>query len=99
MINSPHGGWDMPVASYDWRFDEFAEGRFSETFDHGHHEWATARYLMGDVERVGAWIDSIDGVLDSPVTRDVEAQARQEIRHLRLRLCREAPYPFEVLPQ
>jgi predicted dehydrogenase len=68
MINSPHGGWDMPVASYDWRFDEFAEGRFSETFDHGHHEWATARYLMGDVERVGAWIDSIDGVLDSPVT-------------------------------
>jgi predicted dehydrogenase len=51
MINSAHGGWDMPVASYDWRFDEFAEGRFSETFDHGHHEWATARYLMGDVER------------------------------------------------
>jgi predicted dehydrogenase len=68
MISSAHGGWDMPVASYDWRFDEFAEGRFSETFDHGHHEWATAWYLMGDVERVGAWIDSIDGVLDSPVT-------------------------------
>jgi predicted dehydrogenase len=68
MINSPHGGWDMPVASYDWRFDEYAEGRFSETFDHGHHEWATAWYWMGDVERVGAWIDSIDGVLDSPVT-------------------------------
>ena len=68
MINSPRGGWEMPVASYDWRFDEFAEGRFSETFDHGHHEWATARYLMGDVERVAAWIDSIDGVLDSPVT-------------------------------
>jgi predicted dehydrogenase len=68
MISSAHGGWDMPVASYDWRFDEFSEGRFSETFDHGHHEWATARYLMGDVERVGAWIDSLDGVLDSPVT-------------------------------
>jgi len=68
MINSPDGGWDMPVASYDWRFDEFAEGRFSETFDHGHHEWATAWYLMGEVERVAAWIDSVDGVLDSPVT-------------------------------
>jgi predicted dehydrogenase len=68
MINSPHGGWDMPVASYDWRFDEFSEGRFSETFDHGHHEWATSWYLMGEVERVAAWIDSIDGVLDSPVT-------------------------------
>jgi len=68
MVNSPYGGWDMPVASYDWRFDEYSEGRFSETFDHGHHEWATAWYLMGDVERVAAWIDSIDGVLDSPVT-------------------------------
>ncbi len=68
VISSPRGGWEMPVASYDWRLDEFAEGRFSETFDHGHHEWATARYLMGDVERVGAWIDSIDGILDNPVT-------------------------------
>jgi len=68
MVNSPYGGWAMPVTSYDWRFDEYSEGRFSETFDHGHHEWATAWYLMGDVERVAAWIDSIDGVLDSPVT-------------------------------
>ena len=68
MINSPRGGWDMPVASYEWRVDEFSEGRFSETYDHGHHEWATAWYLMGEVERVAAWIDSVDGVLDSPVT-------------------------------
>ncbi len=68
MINSPLGGWDMPVASYDWRFDEYSEGRFSETFDHGHHEWATAWYLMGEIERVVAWIDSVDGVLDTPVT-------------------------------
>jgi predicted dehydrogenase len=68
MINSPRGGWDMPLASYDWRFDEYSEGRFLETFDHGHHEWATAWYLMGEVDRVAAWIDSIDGVLDNPVT-------------------------------
>jgi predicted dehydrogenase len=68
VITSPRGGWEMPVASYDWRLDEFSEGRFSETFDHGHHEWATAWYLMGEVERVGAWIDSVDGVLDNPVT-------------------------------
>jgi putative sterol carrier protein len=68
MVNSPSGGWEMPLASYDWRFDEYSEGRFSETFDHGHHEWSTAWYLMGEVERVAAWVDSIDGVLDSPVT-------------------------------
>jgi predicted dehydrogenase/putative sterol carrier protein len=68
MVNSPRGGWDMPVASYDWRVDEYSEGRFSETFDHGHHEWSTAWYLMGEIERVSAWIDSADGVIDNPVT-------------------------------
>jgi predicted dehydrogenase/putative sterol carrier protein len=68
MINSAHGGWDLPISSYDWRFDEYSEGRFSETYDHGHHEWAVAWYLMGEVERVSAWIDSIDGIMDSPVT-------------------------------
>ena len=68
MINSPIGGWALDAATYDWRFDEFSEGRFSETFDHGHHEWATAWFLMGEVERVSAWIDSIDGILDNPVT-------------------------------
>jgi predicted dehydrogenase len=67
MINSPRGGWEMPVASYDWRFDEISEGRFTNAFDHGHHEWATAWYLMGEIERVTAWIDSADGVLDSPL--------------------------------
>jgi predicted dehydrogenase/putative sterol carrier protein len=67
MIHSPRGGWEMPVASYDWRFDEISEGRFTNAFDHGHHEWATAWYLMGEVERVTAWIDSTDGILDSPL--------------------------------
>lgn len=68
MVSSAHGGWDLPVSSYDWRFDEYSEGRFSETYDHGHHEWAVAWYLMGEVDRVSAWIDSLDGLMDSPVT-------------------------------
>lgn len=68
MIGSPRGGWKIDAPSYDWRYEEFAEGRLSETFDHGHHEWAVARYLLGEVERVSAWIDSLDGIVDSPVT-------------------------------
>jgi len=68
MTGSPHGGWKVDAPSYDWRYEEFAEGRLSETFDHGHHEWAVARHLLGDVERVSAWIDSLDGIVDSPVT-------------------------------
>jgi predicted dehydrogenase len=68
MIGSPHGGWKIDAPSYDWRYEEFAEGRLSETFDHGHHEWAVAWYLLGEVERVSAWIDSMDGIVDSPVS-------------------------------
>jgi predicted dehydrogenase/putative sterol carrier protein len=68
MTGSPHGGWKVDAPSYDWRYEEFAEGRLSETFDHGHHEWAVAWYLFGEVERVSAWIDSLDGIVDSPVT-------------------------------
>jgi predicted dehydrogenase/putative sterol carrier protein len=68
MIGSPHGGWKVDAPSYDWRYEEFAEGRLSETFDHGHHEWAVAWYLLGEVERVSAWIDSLDGIVDSPVS-------------------------------
>jgi putative sterol carrier protein len=39
-----------------------------QIFDHGHHLWASAWYLLGDIERVSAWIDSVDGIIDSPAT-------------------------------
>lgn len=68
MISSPKGGWEIAAESYNWRLKEFAEGRFSETFDHGHHEWATAWYLLGDFDKTFAWIDSLDGMLDNPAT-------------------------------
>ncbi len=60
------GGWDVPASSWEWRMQERAEGRGIQTFDHGHHLYATAWHLMGDIERVAAWIDYADGVLDCP---------------------------------
>ncbi len=60
------GGWDVPASSWEWRMQERAEGRGIQTFDHGHHLYATAWHLMGTVERVAAWIDYADGVLDCP---------------------------------
>ena len=99
MINSPRGGWEMPVASYDWRFDEISEGRFTNAFDHGHHEWATAWYLMGEIE-TGDGLDRFHGWgARQPPDPDVEVQGREEVRHLRFRLRRGAAHPFEVLPQ
>jgi len=60
------GGWDIPAASWEWRMTERAEGRGIQTFDHGHHLYATAWRLTGEIERVTAWIDYADGVLDCP---------------------------------
>lgn len=66
MISGGSGGWDVPAAAWAWRLAENAAGRGMQTFDHGHHLWATAWYLLGDVARVCAWIDSADGIVDSP---------------------------------
>ncbi len=60
------GGWDVPAKSWEWRMREKARGRGMQTFDHGHHLYSTARHLMGEIDRTSAWIDSIDGVVDSP---------------------------------
>jgi predicted dehydrogenase len=68
MISGGYGGWDVPAAAWQWRLAENAAGRGLQTFDHGHHLWATAWYLLGTVERVSAWIDSVDGIIDSPAT-------------------------------
>lgn len=66
FISGGSGGWDVPAASWEWRMKEREEGRGMQTFDHGHHLWAAAAHLLGPVERVSAWIDSLDGVVDSP---------------------------------
>lgn len=67
-ICGPHGGWEVPSHTYEQQLAKAARGFGLETFDHGHHEWATILYLMGAVEKVSAWIDSNDGLLDCPAT-------------------------------
>ncbi len=68
LISGGSGGWDVPATSWEWRLKEARQGRGLQTFDHGHHLWATAWYLLGDMEMVSAWIDYADGVVDSPAT-------------------------------
>lgn len=68
FISSPLGGWPVPPSTYAQQTRLAGRGFGLSTFDHGHHEWATAWYLLGDVERVSAWIDTNDGMLDVPAT-------------------------------
>ena len=66
FISGESGGWDVPASAWHWRMQENESGRPMQTFDHGHHLWATAWYLLGDIDRVVSWIDSADGVVDCP---------------------------------
>jgi predicted dehydrogenase len=50
-------GWDVPLNAWIWRFDEDRCGGGPIIFDHGFHLFSIARHLMGEVERVYAWID------------------------------------------
>jgi predicted dehydrogenase len=49
--------WNVPLSAWLWRIDEGKCGGGPLVFDHGYHLFSLARYLMGPVERVYAWID------------------------------------------
>lgn len=49
-------GWEIPRSSHEWRSNPAQSGDGSVLFDHGHHVWTIARYLLGDMERVFAYI-------------------------------------------
>jgi predicted dehydrogenase/putative sterol carrier protein len=66
LISGGSGGWEVPPSAWKWRLAEKEAGRGMQTFDHGHHLWAVAWFLLGGIERVTAWIDSTDGIIDSP---------------------------------
>ncbi|HOZ49299.1 MAG TPA: Gfo/Idh/MocA family oxidoreductase [Candidatus Hydrogenedentes bacterium] len=61
-----HGGWHVPEDTWAWRQREAAQGRGVQTFDHGHHMWATAQFLLGPVDCVSSWIDFTGDFVDCP---------------------------------
>ncbi len=66
FISGSSGGWTVPSDSWAWRMDEILAGRGTATFDHGHHLWSTAWFLLGEVDKVSGWIDFSQDVLDCP---------------------------------
>jgi predicted dehydrogenase len=61
-------GWKVPLSAWLWRFDQDKCGGGPLVFDHGYHLFSLACYLMGDVERVYAWMDR------SPIGMGIPAQ-------------------------
>ena len=64
--------WDVPLSSWVWRFDEEKCGGGPIVFDHGYHLFSLARYFLGPVAKVCAWIDhssaAPDVKVDGPAT-------------------------------
>ncbi len=60
------GGWKVPASAWSWRLQDLADGMGLHTFDHGHHLWASAYYLLGCFDSVSAWVDESYQIIDSP---------------------------------
>ena len=62
-------GWKVPIRAWLWRFNQKQSGGGPIIFDHGYHLFSITRYLMGEVEKVYAWIDK------SPILPTLNADA------------------------
>jgi predicted dehydrogenase len=72
IVATGRGGWDVPMSSYEWQFEQARDGRGMLTFDHGWHQLAVALWLFGPVRRVFGWVGQTEVVpgiaLDAPST-------------------------------
>lgn len=63
-------GWEVPLEAWMWRFTPEQCGGGPTIWDDGYHKFSIARYFMGDVDKVFAWIETTElgpGLcLDSP---------------------------------
>jgi predicted dehydrogenase len=51
-------GWKIDPKSWLWRLNETLAGGGPFVFDDGYHKFSVIMYMLGDVEKVSAWIDS-----------------------------------------
>jgi predicted dehydrogenase len=70
MVASGQGGWDVPMSSYQWQFQQMQRGRGILVFDDGWHKLATALWLFGPITQVRSWIGATEVVpgvsIDAP---------------------------------
>jgi predicted dehydrogenase len=83
--------WDVPLGAWLWRFDEAKSGGGPLVFDHGYHLFSLARYLMGPVARVYAWIDR------SPVGTGIPRQVAEMDAPATIMFQFKAPRRYGVL--
>jgi len=55
-MSMAESGWEVPIESWAWRVVEEMCGGGPCLFDDGYHKWSVAIDLLGEVEKVFAWI-------------------------------------------
>ena len=72
LVGTGAGGWDVPMSTWQWQFEQTKDGRGMLVFDHGWHQLAVARWLFGPVTKIFAWTsltEIVPGIaLDAPST-------------------------------
>ncbi len=72
IVATGRGGWEVPLESYRWQFEQARDGRGMLVFDHGWHQLAIAIWLFGPVKRVFGWLGATEVVpgisMDAPST-------------------------------
>ena len=72
IVATGRGGWDVPMSSYEWQFEQARDGRGMLVFDHGWHQLAVATWLLGPVRRIFGWVGATEIVpgivMDAPST-------------------------------
>jgi predicted dehydrogenase len=76
IVATARGGWDVPMESYRWQWEQAADGRGMLVFDHGWHQLAVAMWLLGPIRRIFGWISNSqvapelapDVLIDAPST-------------------------------
>lgn len=65
-------GWKVDPLSWAWRLNETLSGGGPVVFDDGYHKFSIIMFMLGEVEKVNAWIDYtpvMPGIYqDSPAT-------------------------------
>ncbi len=60
------GGWWVPFKTWLWHLDPEKCGGTPSVYDDGYHKLSIAKYFLGEIEKVKAWIDFTFARIDVP---------------------------------